>query len=339
MGDEFEEQLDDIRGQTCMNLDSLMSPQNADGMVIAGINIAQEVTPNNLSFRLLNNIYFEYFMAVVIISNGIYVALVTDYLAKSGGKDVPSSRIIEPAFFAVFVFEIGLRLYVHRSYMFRAKIRSGRANLNLYWNYLDTTVIFCQAFEFLSHHASISISISKFSVIRLMRLFRLIRVVRVIKVFKFVRDLRVIVFSIWRSLSLFFWSLTALLLSTLMFSIYFTSVVLNSKLNPEPGTTPDIPALDKYFGHVSASLMSLLMAVTGGIDWGDLVEILDTTGDFPFTVLPFLGYIMFTLLAMTNVITGVFLETPWRGRRRRETSTWSATRAGSSLPRTPTRLA
>jgi len=63
----------------------------------------------------------------------------------------------------------------------------------------------------------------------------------------------------------------------------------------------------KYYGSLSRSGLSLYQAVTGGISWIELVDPL-VKMNTPLMVVVFSIYIAFTVFAMLNVITGVFVE-------------------------------
>merc|ERR1719203_1253001 len=65
-------------------------------------------------------------------------------------------------------------------------------------------------------------------------------------------------------------------------------------------------AMRKYFGHVSASTISLFMAMTGGEDWGNILASLEPL-PMEYTLL-FLVYITFTVLALLNLVTAVFIN-------------------------------
>jgi Ca2+-binding EF-hand superfamily protein len=65
-----------------------------------------------------------------------------------------------------------------------------------------------------------------------------------------------------------------------------------------------------------AGCVALFKVITGGIDWGDLSKVLGATslGEFMLIV-----YISFTVIAVMNVITGVFLDTATeRAKKERE---------------------
>jgi Ca2+-binding EF-hand superfamily protein len=65
--------------------------------------------------------------------------------------------------------------------------------------------------------------------------------------------------------------------------------------------------LEKYWGNLIASGFTLFESITGGIDWDDSCRPL--IDDIGWEVgLLFSFYIMFTVLAMLNVVTGVFID-------------------------------
>mmetsp|Transcript_146720 Transcript_146720/g.281322 ORF Transcript_146720/g.281322 Transcript_146720/m.281322 type:complete len:263 (+) Transcript_146720:2-790(+) len=100
----------------------------------------------------------------------------------------------------------------------------------------------------------------------------------------------------------FVWGFISLQIIAYVFAVYLTEIV-SFHLKEEA----DDAELKKYFGSLSDSWMSLLQAVSGGIDWGDLIEPLEKVGAFRAMV-PFLCYLFFILLALMNVFTGIFLE-------------------------------
>jgi hypothetical protein len=105
-------------------------------------------------------------------------------------------------------------------------------------------------------------------------------------------------------MTLFFWVLMALLLEIYMGAVFFTEVVREHKLdNPDDDHT----VLTNLFGSLPRSGLSLLQSVTGGKDWCEFSEALEEVG--PSAQIPFFFFLLFTLLAMMNVITGAYLDT------------------------------
>jgi len=261
--------------------------------------------------RLVKGERFDDIVTVVILINAIYVGVVTDYSARNETEEKPLVyRAFELFFLLFFALEIGLRMYVHGLNLYKCKLPPNNLpNKMLYWNLLDTVVVALQVFEFMILLAGFSQKVlGKVSIVRLLRTVRLIRVVRLLKVFRFVRDLRMIVYSITRSFSIFLWSAAALFMLTFLWSIYFTELVSTAKLSYD--IEDDI--LDLHFKTLPRTFLSLMKAVSGGIDWGELADALGLIGALPGTSMLVL-YITFTTLAVMNVITGVFLDTAMEG--------------------------
>merc|ERR1712048_700306 len=63
----------------------------------------------------------------------------------------------------------------------------------------------------------------------------------------------------------------------------------------------------EYFGTVAAAIVSLYMAMSGGEDWGNIISTLKPL-PIEYTLL-FLTFVSFTILALLNVVTAVFVNT------------------------------
>jgi len=62
------------------------------------------------------------------------------------------------------------------------------------------------------------------------------------------------------------------------------------------------------------STLSLYEAITGGISWGELLDALQPTGWFNMTI--FLTYITLSVFVVSNVITGIFVESAMEAAKR-----------------------
>eukprot|EP00747_Dinoflagellata_sp_TGD_P055919 gnl/TRDRNA2_/TRDRNA2_149807_c3_seq1.p1 gnl/TRDRNA2_/TRDRNA2_149807_c3~~gnl/TRDRNA2_/TRDRNA2_149807_c3_seq1.p1 ORF type:complete len:321 (+),score=61.97 gnl/TRDRNA2_/TRDRNA2_149807_c3_seq1:117-965(+) len=66
------------------------------------------------------------------------------------------------------------------------------------------------------------------------------------------------------------------------------------------------PLLKNYYSLLGTAL-SLFQAITGGVDWHELMNpIINNIS--PIQALPFIVYIAFSVLALLNIVTGVFVE-------------------------------
>jgi hypothetical protein len=70
---------------------------------------------------------------------------------------------------------------------------------------------------------------------------------------------------------------------------------------------PENESLVKHFGSLGDSIISLFMAMSGGNDWVVFYENVNQLGVF-YSFL-FLLFITFSIFAVTNIVTGVFVET------------------------------
>jgi len=262
----------------------------------------------------IKSAYFEYTTSLFIMANTAYTTIVTDHMARhelDEDRTPNEFTILEALFLTIFVLELALRIWAHGKFFFKTHTKGKRGrvkgNVDFNWNMLDFFTITLQVLEKLARQSIGMDDLVDISFLRILRLVRLIRIVRILKVFRYVRDLRMIVVSIWRSLSLFFWSAIAQAFMTAMWSLYFTEAVLNFKLS-HPDIEFDGSDLNAYFGNVSRSALSLFEAVTGGRDWADLYDELSGLDPW-FGSYPFLLYIAFTVLAILNIVNGLFLET------------------------------
>eukprot|EP00415_Alexandrium_ostenfeldii_P003742 UN3742 len=172
---------------------------------------------------------------------------------------------------------------------------------------MDSTIIGIQIIENILTNLPFE-SIQGFkglSVIRILWLMRLVRILRIIKVTRHVADLRMIIYSIWRSISLFFWSIMAIFLLNFIVSVYFTEFVLASKLNNQVKNKAQV---DLYFGSLLQTMYVLFQVVSGGVDWGSVTDVLSDQTSYWATV-PFIFFVVFNQVAVLNVISGVFLDT------------------------------
>jgi len=268
---------------------------------------ARTFSCRSIAKRIVTSVWFERVVSLAIICNAVNAGVMTEYMALSEIDETPKSfQAIELVFLIIFATEMGLRICVYHCSLFRMKTRQGTRNEGFYWNILDCLVIGLQVIELVLASFNVGVgALEGLSVIRIVRLLRLVRIIRVVKVLRFVRALRMIVYSIWRSLSLFLWSLSALALLNFVCSIYFTEFVLTRKVE---GGLKDKAELDRYFGSLTTTMFSLFQAICGGVDWGTLTDVLERESGV-LIVFPFFLYIVFNQIAMLNVISGIFLET------------------------------
>jgi hypothetical protein len=91
-----------------------------------------------------------------------------------------------------------------------------------------------------------------------------------------------------------------------IFGVFLTQIVVDKKA--EGALNPDgLELLSTYYGSLPESILSLYQAILGGIDWREMIQpIVDHIGILE--AFAFAMFMAFTLLAMMNIVTGVFVE-------------------------------
>jgi hypothetical protein len=146
------------------------------------------------------------------------------------------------------------------------------------------------------------------SVLRILRVIRVVRIARVIRVSLFFRELRIMIYSILGSVKALVWVVLILGILWCGFALVFTSATTKYLLEDHVASVDKVTiiALSRSFGTMDSSMLSLFMAMSGGNDWVVYFDAL--------SVLPwyynwlFLFYIVFTAVAVVNVITAVFVD-------------------------------
>lgn len=145
-----------------------------------------------------------------------------------------------------------------------------------------------------------------FTFIRMFRILRAVRVVRLIRVLRFFRELRKMLSAILACLASLVWTFVFLTLTIFIFSILLLQGVtqaLEEMTEQEYANARDEVA--EWYPTLTDTMFSLLVAVTGGQDWLDIHKPIHHAG-FLYSA-AFLVYIIFVLVGVMNVLTGIFL--------------------------------
>merc|ERR1719210_553365 len=92
--------------------------------------------------------------------------------------------------------------------------------------------------------------------------------------------------------------------------IYFTQSVTDHMVESQQKglTNKNLDTLADYFGSLFRTILTLYQAMTGGIDWDGLADPLMAEMGALMGFM-FATYIAFALLALMNIVTGVFVQT------------------------------
>jgi len=256
------------------------------------------------------SIYFDYVSGLLVFANAITLGVQTDFMARHVDLDVVPLffRILELFFCAVFTGEILLRIYVYRGYFFQMA--------DWRWNLFDIVIVSMQVGEealmVILNHVSEPSQLfgvaSSLTVMRILRVMRLVRIIRLVRVMRLIGELRTLVMSIAGSMKSLCWAISLLFLLIYIIGVYITQIVSDHRASKRLTDAAVNPALEQHYGTLILTILVLFEAVTGGVDWQNVLDPL------MHEISPWLGvlftfYIAFVLLAMMNVVTGVFTET------------------------------
>eukprot|EP00929_Paragymnodinium_shiwhaense_P059522 TRINITY_DN29801_c0_g1_i4.p1 TRINITY_DN29801_c0_g1~~TRINITY_DN29801_c0_g1_i4.p1 ORF type:complete len:640 (-),score=150.04 TRINITY_DN29801_c0_g1_i4:733-2652(-) len=274
--------------------------------------------------EVITSTRFDNAVGFIILLNAVVIGLQTEFQAINQTEDVPMPYYVMEQFFcAWFTGELSLRLYIYRKkffYIFQA---------GWLWNYFDFFVVMAQwselALDLIARN--IRFDAKNFRVLRVLRILRLVRILRVVRVLHLISELRTIVSSISGSLKSLGWTIILLLLLMYIVAVFFTQSVsahINIRTNGDPLTGREPRPLSvgevllqEHFGSLGDAVLTLWQAMSGGIDWENLATPLKNEIGM-LVGFAFVAYIAFGLLALMNVVTGVFVQAALNSAKKEE---------------------
>lgn len=208
-------------------------------------------------------------------------------------------QLIEAAFLCFYILELLLKLSVHHGYFF--------CNKEMYWNLFDfaLVVIAAQDFFVLYLHSGGGTPANK-TFLRTLRILKMAKALRVLRVLRFFAKLRLILRSIVGSCLSLLWSIITLFFIIYIFSLIFVQGVSTWLIEHGAHLSPEqVQDITKAFGSVELTMVNLFKAITGGIDWQEIYDVVKPGG---YMHAVFIFFIAFINIALMNVLTGIFVE-------------------------------
>lgn len=265
--------------------------------------------------RVTSSIVFTYGIMSVILANMILLGVEVDFTARLPQNEVPPWFVLANAV-VVLIFVVELFI------LFTATgVKNFFCGPDRSWNIFDFSIIAWSVLEtsielwaltVATPEAQVSASHLRF--VRTMRLVRAFRGVRVVRLLRYVSALRTLVLSIISSMASLCWTLALLVLLFYSFGIVFTQLVMDYCRDEAVRSTGDVNAqpvcpnnVAFYWASVPESMLTLFTAITGGMNWEDAMVPLRLIS--PLAASCFVFYIAIAVLAVVNVVTGVFCST------------------------------
>jgi len=214
-------------------------------------------------------------------------------------------QIVDDILSCVFATEIMLKIFAWRSAFFCGPEK--------YWNYFDCVVVGLQMIAQLM--MAMASGVTGVDAVRFFRLLRLVRVLRIAKMIAVFQELHTLVVSIAASMKSLGSVVTLMFLFTYTIGVYLTQIVTEHKL--EHFKTPsdveeasneekeNMDELNKYYGTLSRSMLSLFETITEGIHWSEIMEPIAKDCSIWLTIV-FVVYMFFAIFLLMNVVTGLF---------------------------------
>jgi len=261
--------------------------------------------------RIMTGHRMEYFFGILILANGIMIGLETELAARDVAEGHPKEFFYTDLFFVlVFAVELALRLTNEGIRRFYCK------SDNRTWAYIDTFIVAVSILQLgleikmrtMDSNLDTFRGASSLRALRIVRLLRLVRILRFTRLMHFARALRTMVHQLLSTLKSLFWAVLLLMMIIYLFAILFTQAVTAHAHDvfQDGATFEEMESLQQYWKSIPVSMLSLYMAITGGINWKEVIEPLSEVGTV-YTAI-FIGYIILAQLAVLNILTGVFCQ-------------------------------
>ncbi|CAK0802514.1 unnamed protein product, partial [Prorocentrum cordatum] len=248
--------------------------------------------------RFIDHWFFDIFCAAMIIGNSCVIGHDVQWMTTHTTE--PEVSKVMGLFCSVFFFlELVVRVLADgpRFFFYYSENRN--------WNWFDFFLVAMSFFDILSFSDSGS---DASSVGMGIKTIKMLRIVRVLRVFRFFTKLSQLAFMIIDSVKSLVWALIMLGIVIYVFAIFFTHYT--AEYTRLQGNGPNAVLIAEHFGSLWTTIFTLFHCMLNGISWYTIPIALSAIPGWtgPFLAVGFVGYLSFTMLAVMNIITGVFVD-------------------------------
>lgn len=255
--------------------------------------------------KIVNSRIFTMTITLLILLSVVLLGAEVDlYASLDLNKQVPGwFHTANVIIVAVFVVEMALKFIAFGC-------RNFWCSKDASWNILDFCIVFLSVLDLVLEMLSSSLDTRQLSLVRAIRIIRAVRGLRVLRMFRYITAFRTLALSVISTLGSLFWTLALLVMIFYFFSIVLTQLVADNcrfeKTMDSSNSTIGLAcqqSVEKYFGSVPESMLTLFMTITNGISWEEAMRPLREVSTM--AVLFLIAYIAIAVLAILNVVTGV----------------------------------
>jgi len=245
--------------------------------------------------RLVQSRLFEMFFGLLIIVSTLFVGIQVESMRKSS-HNAKSFWAVQIMFCCLFAIELFMRIGSNWQHIFKVDWK---------WNLFDAICVFLSMVEIVISETDVHPSRSNVLAFRLLRVLRFARAARVVRLARFFRELRLMIQSIMACWVPLMWALCMLTIMIYIFAVFLT-VGVQDALKDSKLSSKVRSELQTYYGTLGMSMLTLFAGVTGGGDWQNFA--LPLRQVHWVYELVFIAYVAFTLFALLNVVTGIFVD-------------------------------
>eukprot|EP00929_Paragymnodinium_shiwhaense_P098421 TRINITY_DN5989_c0_g1_i3.p1 TRINITY_DN5989_c0_g1~~TRINITY_DN5989_c0_g1_i3.p1 ORF type:complete len:595 (-),score=152.16 TRINITY_DN5989_c0_g1_i3:76-1860(-) len=238
--------------------------------------------------QFLNHWLFDAGMAIILVIGAVLMGVSLEF-----GIDAYMDYY-DIACAVIFTIELAARLYCYRSAFFTME--------GYEWNIFDMVIVVCQLAACLSQTSSAASGFKSLRGLKGLRTLRSLRVLRTLRLVRFVEEFRSVIVSLLAALKSTIGILLLLVLGLYLFGASMAQEVLDRRHEVADGASPE---LEKYFGSLSAAMLSLYESVTGGLTWSIAMNVLLEEQAYTMAVI-YVAFITLVFFVLLNVITAVF---------------------------------
>lgn len=181
-----------------------------------------------------------------------------------------------------------------------------------YWNIMDSLLVVTAIYEEVSKLVSDQSGAQDLSFLRLVRILKMVKMFRVFRLLRFFREVRTMLITLRGSISALFWACMMLGIIQCTLALVFLQG-LSTYLRETPPDEIDsftIESIATRWNSISEATLTLYKATSGGNDWAELSESIREASSSSYYLLYilFLLYIAFFMIAIMNVLTGMFVD-------------------------------
>lgn len=262
--------------------------------------------------RVVEHSAFKAMMFSVVVANTLCMAMESSHDVKhtfarfdaARDSDVRPPRdggigswmvTLDTLFICMYSFEVFLRMLAWEGTFFLGP--------QSYWNCFDFFIVLTAVTErvFLKN---VIANPSVFRLLRLLRLARSFRSVRMLQFAPWLYSLQLLLVCIKNSLAALLWSSMLIGLLVFVFAMIFVTGVSTYVENAAQGDA-HVEVLRTHFNSLPSAMVTLFIAFLGEVEFRDLIEVLFEV--HPAYCATFFLFILFVALALTNIISGIFV--------------------------------